>query len=372
MKFVGRVACALSLLAAFEAAAIAQEIRIPLYAKGNEADRPGLYLTVSATVSDGTVSATSTPTQVIVDTGSSQLSLPVSFFSFPGGLLPASYGEAKRLVSFTNSSLWGVRVSKATITLGDGGANSITIRNAPVNIITQRCIAERCMANDAGYGIIGINYQDSSAGSNVLRWADSPYQSGLKITTSTPNLALAVRSADANRIPIGHLHLGPFSTAGFQTIAMTPLGSIVDPLPSGSVATIWSARLPGACVSINGRSYGIAAAQQIPVALDGPPSADGCQAEVIVDSGGRGGLMHFPGPLPAGVQPRGNHSLAVEVPGVFSLPLPTEPQTFAIQSDMAARNPNLVVNTGFRFFDTYDLYLDAKGGVAGVRAKRPQ
>ena len=43
----------------------------------------------------------------------------------------------------------------------------------------------------------------------MLRWADSPYQSSLKITTSTPNLALAVSAADANREPIGHLHLGP-------------------------------------------------------------------------------------------------------------------------------------------------------------------
>jgi hypothetical protein len=30
------------------------------------------------------------------------------------------------------------------------------------------------------------------------------------------------------------------------------------------------------------------------------------------------------------------------------------------------------VNTGFRFFDTYDFYLDAKAGIAGVRAKRPR
>jgi len=86
----------------------------------------------------------------------------------------------------------------------------------------------------------------------------------------------------------------------------------------------------------------------------------------------RGGLMHVPGPLPAGVRPRGNRSLAVQVPGVFAMPLPTEPQAFAIQANMAARNPNLVVNTGFRFFDTYDFYLDAKAGIAGVRAKRPR
>lgn len=73
--------------------------------------------------------------------------------------------------------------------------------------------------------------------------------------------------------------------------------------------------------------------------------------------------MHVPGPLPAGVRPRENRSLAVQVPGVFAMPLPTEPQAFAIQANMAARNPNLVVNTGFRFFDTYDFYLDAKAGI---------
>ena len=73
--------------------------------------------------------------------------------------------------------------------------------------------------------------------------------------------------------------------------------------------------------------------------------------------------MHVPGPLPAGVRPQENRSLAVQVPGVFAMPLPTEPQAFAIQANMAARNPNLVVNTGFRFFDTYDFYLDAKAGI---------
>jgi len=86
----------------------------------------------------------------------------------------------------------------------------------------------------------------------------------------------------------------------------------------------------------------------------------------------RGGLMHVPGPLPAGVRPRGNRSLAVQVPGVFAMPLATEPQAFPIQANMAARNPNLVVTTGFRFFDTFDFYLDAKAGIAGVRAKRPR
>ncbi len=119
------MAGAISLLGALEAAAIAQEIRLPLYAKGNEGERPWLFLTVTATVNDGTASATRTPTRIIVDTGSSQLSLPV---------------KAQRLVSFTNSSLYGGRVPKATITLGEG-ANAITIRNAPINIITQRCVA---------------------------------------------------------------------------------------------------------------------------------------------------------------------------------------------------------------------------------------
>ncbi len=76
MKFVGWVAGAISLLGALEAAAIAQEIRLPLYTKGNEGERPGLYLT--ATVSDGTASANSTPTRIIVDTGSSQLNLPAT------------------------------------------------------------------------------------------------------------------------------------------------------------------------------------------------------------------------------------------------------------------------------------------------------
>lgn len=361
------IAC--SLLAALATPAMAQEVRIPLFAKGNEPGRPGLYITVAATVNDGSATTTSTATRIIVDTGSSELSLPAGFFSFPGGVPPASYGTVKRLVSFTDSSLWGVRVPKATVTLGDGGANSITIKNAPINIITKRCVAGSCTAGDSGAGIIGINYQDSRSGSNVLRWAESPFQGGWMITTSSRNLVLAGRSAEADRVPIGHLHLGQFNTAGFKTLAMTRLGSIQTTLPGDSPTTIWSARLPGACVSINGRTYGSATANKIPVPLDQPVTSGACQAEVVADSGGKGGLMHFPGPLPAGVKSRGNRSLAVRVPGVFFMPLPVEPQRFPIQANMGARNPNLVVNTGFRFFNDFDFTMDAHTGLAGMRAK---
>lgn len=347
--------------------------RLPLFARGNEGDRPGLYLTVSASVTDGSGTFASGPRRILLDTGSSGLNLPITWFNFPGGVLPASYGQPVRLMSFTDSTLWGVRVEQATVTLGSGGSESaaetIVIREAPLNIVTQRCVAGRCGSADVGYGIIGVNYQDASRGSNVLRWADPPFQQGFLITTNTRDLASANGSAQAETTPIGALHLGPFQREGFRTVDMVQTGTLARPLPTGSPEAIWSLRLPGACLRIGASTYGSASTTQAPAPLPGPARAGDCKADVVTDSGGRGGMIHFPGPLPRGVRPRNNGALAVVIPGVLAFSFPIHPQPFPIRSFMGARNPNLSINTGYRFFNDYDVFYDPIQGTQGFRPK---
>lgn len=343
--------------------------RIPLYATGNEAGRAGLYMSVSASVRGDTSTFTSQPTNIIVDTGSSELNLPITFFNFPGGKLPASYGKVHRIISYTNSSLWGVRIRNATVQIGTQGANAITIHNAPINIITQRCVGDTCKPNDVGLGIIGVNYQDTKTGSNVFRWADSPFNTGFLISTFTRDLLEASRSPEASTKPIGFLDLGTFSKQNFRPVQMTQRGTLTGDVPNGSSNTIWDFHLPGACLRINNLVVGFATSTQVPTPLSEPPSASTCQAVVVTDSGGRGGLIHFPGPLPAGVSPRGNRVLAVEIPGAFRFDFPVHPQHLAIRSNMHARNPQLSVNTGFRLFNHYDVYYDPISGIQGFRAK---
>jgi len=78
-------------------------------------------------------------------------------------VLPASLAKGTPFtIEYTASSLKGVRVDNATVKLG-AGKHSITIKNAPINIITQKCVGATCASGDVGYGIIGVNYHLNNA-----------------------------------------------------------------------------------------------------------------------------------------------------------------------------------------------------------------
>jgi hypothetical protein len=356
-------------------------IRIPLYAIGNEPGRAGLYMTVSATVS-GTSSGVptsyvSTPAQIIVDTGSADLNLPSTFFNFPNNALPAYVTNSpKYCITYEGFSLSGYTISNATVTLGTANnpGQSMTINSAPVNIIDQKCSGAcanptSCSPGNVGYGIIGVNYNDAQSSnvlsSNVFRWATAPYNTGFTITTTAPipTTAAALASASATT-PIGSLNLGNLTPASYNVVQMAQqAGSIFGSgaLPAGSPSGVWNSRLPGACVTIGDSIYNTAT-----TTVTGPLGPTTCQAEVVVDSGGVNGFIDFPGALPTGVSPTGNTVLGVQIPATFtySYGAPFPP----INANNGS-NPLLVANTGFAFFNDYDVYFNPLSGQMGFLGK---
>lgn len=353
-----------------------QELRLPLYAKGNEANRPGLFMKVSSTVNDGSAIYSSPATSIIVDTGSSELNLPLNFFNFPGGKPPASFGEPRIVITYEDSYLLGVLVKDAQITLGEGD-QSITIKSAPINIITQKCSKGSppvCSSSNEGAGIIGVNFQDAiSYGSNVFRWASAPFNKGFSIQTTVRNIEKASKQEHAQTRVIGHLTLGSFNRDGFMPVSMAKLDPVTVELPPGASANRWGQSLQAACLTVNGLTYGSANQSETPTPLTAPPTASTCLSDVVTDSGGEGGFIHFPGPLPTGIEPISNQGLAVQIPGAFIYPFPKSPNASPpIAANRYEANPNLAINTGYRFFDHYDLYYDPILGLQGFRAKDPE
>ena len=353
-----------------------QQISLPLYATGTDPGRPGLYLSIGATVSDGSATYSSPARSLIVDTGSSGLNIPYTFFNFPDHKLPNGFGPEESIVSYSNTSLWGVRVSAATLQLGGSGDAGLTIENAPMSIITKKCSTDLqpvCDPDDVGFGIIGVDYWDSPYATNVFRWAPAPFNTGFMITTSVSDLSQASQRDDAATRPIGQLVLGSLDPTGFISIALTQLGQLTGAvaealLASGSSINVWDHSLPGACLSLNRETFGFATATQIPLTLSPPISPADCQGLVVPDSGGEGGFIDVPGPLPTGVDANQISAMKVEVPGVFSYDFPVDPQVALINAFSNA-NPSLTINTGYRFFNSFDIYLDP---VAGIEAFRPK
>lgn len=362
----------------------ASTINLPLYAIGNIAGRGGLFMTVSTALNDpstGTTSSyASTPTNIIVDTGSSDLNLPSTLFNFPGGVIPAYVKNSPAYCkTYEGFSLSGYTISNVNVTLGSAGVSgqSLAINNAPIHIINQTCSGScgsqtDCKSPQQGNGLvaglIGVNYQDAGNG-NVFRMASAPYNSGFTITTTAPvPTTKATIAAASATVPIGSLNIGNPSTAAYKMVQLnlqansdTFTNTYSIPFnATSSVQTAWSPRLPGACITIGNNIYSTATTTTT------NPSNTNCQANAVVDSGGGLGYTSFPGSLPSGLGSTAT-STTIQIPGIFSYNYdsPAIPQPNGGINNITT----LFANSGIDFFNYYNVYLNPVSGQMGFMAK---
>jgi uncharacterized lipoprotein YddW (UPF0748 family) len=315
-------------------------VNLPLYSSGNETSFPGYYIDVAV---GGNKSQ-----RVVVDTGSAGLILPPSFF--PNSKPPQGGQALQPFKSIDGSTLEG-RLVRANIKLGTGD-NSVAIPNLPVRVITKRCTTvsgkSSCSTTNLGPGIVGINYLETTATPNPLRYLPGNQNNGFIFAGNTKN----PENGRNGSLIVG---LTPENRAGFQFTSMTPQADFKQ-VPKGSPNQRWDDEIDNACLTISDT-----------------PINNQC-GKIVIDSGTSTGFANFIGYQPKGMQKdsaKFGANVEIKTSNLFSyiFQLGNNPgvNTFAVRNSNGSPSA-LVMNTGVALYRQYDVLLDPIEGKIGFRS----
>jgi uncharacterized lipoprotein YddW (UPF0748 family) len=317
-----------------------ESVTLPLYSSGSDTTFPGYYIDVAV---GGNKSQ-----RVVVDTGSAGLILPPSFF--PNSKPPLGGQALQPFKSIDGSTLEG-RLVRANIKLGTG-ANAVAIPNLPVRVITKRCTTvsgkPNCSTTNLGPGIIGINYLESTATPNPLRYLYGNQNNGFIFAGNSRN----AENGSSGSLIVG---LTPENKAGFQFTSMTPQSNF-NQVPKDSPNQRWDDEINNACLAISGT-----------------PINNQC-GKIVIDSGTSTGFANFIGYQPKGMQKDSvklGANVEIKIPNLFSyiFQLGNNPgvNAFAVRN-VSGSPSSLVMNTGVGFYRQYDVLLDPIEGKIGFRS----
>ncbi|UKO96746.1 glycoside hydrolase family 10 protein [Nostoc sp. UHCC 0870] len=301
-------------------------ISVPLYSRGAS----GYFLEVAV--------ANGQPRRVLMDTGSAGLRVPREFL----GNAPINRtGQIVREVLSDGTILEG-EIVYTNLRIG----LVATEEPVPVQVVTSRqCTPQKpnCSAKSGTpfAGIIGVNYSERTLPYNPLRKLPGNLSNGFIVTGNrgSSNGSLILGLTAQNRV-------------GFKIASLSQ-----QPAINGIPGNRWDSRLNGVCLAIAASSM-----------------KNTCNARMVVDSGVNSSLIDFKsaslmGKLKPG-RLRPQNTVKLSIPRVFDYSI-TPGNTNGVNVWNVNVSPQLdqpvVVNSGMRFFNRYDVLFDPVNGRQGFR-----